>query len=140
MSWNKWLLKIQEVMDFVDCTDDIESRSVEHNRNNRNAMSEEHCHGICSFIPHLQYAIVHSSCPLPDSVMIGVVGRPVASAIGPDRKLQLKKQLLDMVKESTVILQKVNYLEEQLRIAIEDVSTANQSTPSGSDGKKCHDL
>lgn len=123
-------------MDSMGWTDDIGSKSVESFGNPRNVgIRNKHCNGICKVIPHSQYALVQSSCPLPDNVMIGVLGRPPRINGSHDRKQKMKKQLLEMLQDSEVILKKANYLKEHSRILLEDCSSEKDIVPHDSAGK-----
>jgi len=135
------MIEIQEFMDSVDCNEVKEMKSIENTWNKTNeSMSNSDCHGICNLIPHSQYAIVKSSCPLPDNVIIGVIGRPGVDNADVNREvhrteqlvheihesnlklLHMKKDLLDMLRESNIILEKANSLKDLSRIVCDDCS------------------
>jgi len=65
--------------------------------------ANEYYYGICKLIPHAQHALVYSICPLPENLMIGVVGQNKGINISCNSKVQMKKQMLDMLCESHLI-------------------------------------
>jgi len=129
-------MKIQELMDSVELAHNSDSKSNENVRSEAHLVeSTENCHALCEVIPHSQYAIVRSSCPLPDNLMIGVIEHSRGGNISDDKKLFIKKQLIEMLNESKAILRKAKLLKELSRIQSEDNSTENEIASSSSDGK-----
>ena len=121
---------------FMDCVGwsvGNESKSVEEVDKDRNeCLQRETCTSICQVIPHSQYAIVHSSCPLPQKLMIGVLGVRQCDDSRKSLKSRLRKKLLDMLNDSEVILKQAIALEEQSRILLED-SYEEDVGPCGND-------
>lgn len=72
--------------------------------------------------------------------MIGVVEQAPCYNSSHERKMKMRKHLLEMLKDLEVILQKANSLKEQWRIAIEEDSLQEKAILCGFDGKECFGL
>ena len=97
-------------MDSMGCSDNTNTKSLDNVRDKAKVLiPNENCHGICKVIPHSQFVVVHSSCPLPQNVMIGVIGHPQRVNSSPQRKVEIKKQLNEMLTVLNLILQKANF-------------------------------
>jgi len=90
-------MKIQDSMDSAHYTDDHETKNVDNVGNEANA---QECHGNCKKNRHAQYALVHSTCPLPENFMIGVVGRPIGVFSSHNSDIRIKNQLVDSLCQS----------------------------------------
>ena len=122
-------------MDFGGCSDDTNSRSPNNVREMAKVLiTNENCRGICKVIPHSQFAVVHSSSPLPQNVMIGVIGHPQRVHNSPQRKVEIKTQLKEMLTVSNLILQKANFLKEQSLSFLEHGSIDSEPAPSSHEG------
>ena len=128
-------------MDPTSCTHGNESESRESSQlNEKDWLADEVCHGICKFIPNSHYALVQSSHPLLDNVLIGIVGHPIEGSVLEDKKLKMKKQLTQMLIDSKLILEKANLLTKQSRIALEEGSSENECLPCATAGKSVYHM
>jgi len=80
-------------------------------------MPNAQCHGSSDGIPLVQCSTEHSSPPVSKTVVTGSVGMP---SISHSRKVKIRKQLLDMLGDSCILLEKANVLEKQSRLLLED--------------------
>lgn len=55
-------------------------------------------------------------------------------------KREIRKQLLDMLKQSQIILEKAKALREESQILLENYSNEENDSPSGNDMKACRGL
>ena len=128
-------------MDPTSCTHGNESESRDSSQvNEKEWLADEVCHGICKFISNSHYALVQSSHPLPDNVLIGIVGHPTEDSVPEQKKLKMKKQLTQMLIDSKLILEKANLLTQQSRIALEEGSLESESLPCATAGKTVYHM
>jgi len=82
-------------------------------------MSNEECHGICKGIPCYQHTSVRGISPIPMNVSTRNVQGP---SISQNRKAKMKKQLLDMLRESCILLEKSKLLAKQSEVLLTENS------------------
>ena len=122
-------------MDSVGCSDDTNSKSPDNVQDKAKLLiANKNCHGICKVIPHSQFVVVHSSCRLPQNVMIRVIGHPQRVNSSPQTKVEIKKQLNEMLTVLNLILQRANFLKEQSLSFLEHSSIDSDPAPSSHEG------
>lgn len=82
--------------------------------------------GIGEDVQHAQYERAISGPPLQE---IFIMGRPGDRSNRDKRRMEIRKQLMHMLAESDIILQKTNFLKEQSRALLDDAVLGNEIVP-----------
>ena len=102
------------------------SGSENHQEKNSVTLSDEKCHGIDKDIPCSQSACVKCSSLL---AVRASTAKVLVPSISKKKKNGLKLQLLTMLGDSCLLLQKAKFLEKQSHLLLEETSENGDAGP-----------